>query len=188
MTWFSKTKPTDKDEDIFLSEFPIWAAIRSAELVGELQAEVKTGWSDILKNDEARSELIHCLIGAHLFYLSFTPEGQIIGQLFGENILLKSLSFLPERAKNFFALTNDLYERDRLKDEDTFLSSLEDFYKIKIDPLDAYVAFVAEQEVCGSEEFSNQIGELLPILNRLHVGLLEWMKKIVDRWATQNKK
>ena len=47
MGWFSKSK-TNKDSEIFLSEFPSWVAIHSAKLVDELQKEDKTGWAEIL--------------------------------------------------------------------------------------------------------------------------------------------
>ncbi len=182
MAWFSKSKP-DRDLQIFLSEFPSWAAIHSARLVDELQAEDTTGWAEILKNDSAKEKLSNCFIGAHFLYLRLGAEGEIATLLFGEDIFEKSLSSLPEKAKIFVALAYSLYEKNNQRGKDGMTSSLEDFYKIKINPLDACVAFVIDQEVNGSKEFSLLLGELLPTLNRLQIQQLEWLKGLTEKWS-----
>jgi hypothetical protein len=182
MGWFSKSK-TNKDSEIFLSEFPSWVAIHSAKLVDELQKEDKTGWAEILSDSSAKLRLTNCFIGAHTLYLSLGPEGGIVISLFGDKVLEESLSSLPDKAKAFFLLTHTMYEKDQLKGKDSISSSLGDFYKIKIDPLDACVAFATDQEVNNSEEFSGLIGGLLPILNRLQVEQLKWLKELTGRWS-----
>jgi len=182
MGWFSKEKPT-RDAALFLTEFPSWAAIHSAKLVGELETEDNTGWTDVLKDSSANSRMTNCFIGAHAFYLSQRPEGAIVTALFGENVLKDSLQALPEKAKVFVALAYGLFEKDQLNGKGSLHSSLEDFYKIKIDPLDAYVAFVIDKEVNDSEEFSFRLGGLLPILNRLQVEQLDWLKEMTGKWG-----
>ena len=182
MGWFSKPKQT-KDATLFLTEFPSYAAIHSAKLVNELEIEDNTGWPEVLKDGTTKSKLTSCFIGAHTFYLSQRPEGAIVTALFGENVLKDSLTALPEKAKVFVALTYGLFEKDHLNGKGGLPSSLGDFYKIKIDPLDAYVAFVTDKEVNDSEEFSFRLGGLLPILNRLQVEQLQWLKEMTDKWG-----
>lgn len=182
MGWFSKSK-IDKDSEVFLSEFPSWVAIHSAKLVDELKKEDDTGWVEILSDSSTKSKLINCFIGAHILYLSIRPEGGIVTLLFGDSIFEKSFSSLPDQAKTFFLLTHTLYEKDKLNGGNSISSSLEEFYKIKIDPLDACVAFASDQEVNNSEEFSGLIGGLLPILNRLQVEQVKWLKELTGRWS-----
>ena len=185
MGWF-KTKPT-KDATLFLTEFPSYVAIHSAKLVDELAKEDNTGWADVLKDSTAKSKLTNCFIGAHAFYLSQRPEGAIVTALFGENVIKDSLSALPEKAKVFVALTYGFFEKDHLNGKSSLPSSLGDFYKIKIDPLDAYAAFITDKEVNDSEEFSFRLGGLLPILNRLQVEQLQWLKEMTDKWGKIRK-
>lgn len=182
MGWFTSSE-ADKDLQTFLSEFPTWAAIQSAKLAQELQAGDEAGWGEVLENASKKSKLINCFIGAHLVYLSLRPEGELARLLFGKNILEKSLSSLPDEAKACAVLILSFYEKDSQKGEQRFSSSLENFYKIKIDPLDACVAFIVDKEVNNSEEFSFLIGGLLPTLNRLQVQQLEWLKKMTERWS-----
>lgn len=184
MGWFSKSKQ-NKDSQLFLSEYPSWVAIHSAKLAEELQADDTTGWAEILKDNPAKTSLTNCLIGAHLCYLSLTPEGGYTTLLFGEDVLEKSLSSLPDGAKGFFLLAHSFYEKDVERGEDSISSSLGDFYKIQVDPLDACVAFVIDQKVNKSEVFSPLVGDLLPILNKLQVQQLEWLKRVAERWARQ---
>ena len=180
MGWFSKSEPS-KDLRLFLSEFPTWAAVQSAKLVDELQTEDTTGWSKILENNSSRLKLTDCFIGANIFYLRVTPEGALASLLFGENFLEKSLPSLPDQAKICFALTYKFFEKEG-QNGNTFTSSLEKWYKIKIDPLDASAAFVIEQEINGSQEFNFLVGGLLPTLNRLRIQQLEWLKAMTEKW------
>ena len=182
MGWFTKTKE-DKDLQIFLSEFPTWAAIHSAQLADELLAKDEMVWGKILKNTSKKSELINGFIGAHLVYLSLRPEGEIARLLFGKDILEKSLASLPNKAKASAVLVLSFYEKDSQKGEQRFSSSMESFYKIKIDPLDACVAFILDKEVNNSEEFSSLIAGLLPTLNSLQVEQLEWLKNMTEEWS-----
>src|SRR5665811_738037 len=157
MGWFSKSK-TNKDTEIILSEFPSWAAIHSAKLVSELKAEDLPEWTGILKNDAIKLKFTNCLIGAHIFYLSVAPEGGFL-YLFGEKIPEQLLSSLPEEAKKLFVLAFSFYKKKHLGDKDEWLSSIEKFYGIKIDSLDANAAYAIEHEVCGpSKDFSGLIG------------------------------
>lgn len=181
MGFFSKSEPSN-DSRLFLSEFPTWVAIQSAKLVDELQTEDTTGWSEILQNNSARLKLVDCLIGANLFYLRVTPEGRLASSLFGEDFLEKSLSHLPDEAKVCFALMYKYYEKEN-QSGSTFTSSLEHWYKIKIDPLDACVAFVIEHEINDSEEFNLLVGGLLPTLNHLRIKQLEWLKEMAEKWS-----
>lgn len=181
MGWFSKVEPSN-DLRLFLSEFPAWVAIQSTKLVGELQSNDTTGWSEILRNDSSKQKLINCLIGANMFYLRFTPEGTIASGLFGEDFLEKSLSSLPDQAKTCFAMAYKFYEKEN-QGGNTFTSSLENWYKIKIDPLDACLAFIIERQVNNSEEFNLLIGGLLPTLNRLRINQLEWLKVMTEKWS-----
>lgn len=179
MRLFSKSK-SDKDSEIILSEFPSWAAIHSAMLVNELQVEDLPEWTGILKDDAVKSKFINCLIGAHMFYLCIGFEGGVLS-LFGENIIEELLFILPEESKKVSVLA--LYKEKTSSNNDEPLSSIEEFYGIEIDPIDANIAFVIEQEMYSSKEFSGLIGYLLPILNRLRVGQLEWLKGMVDKWS-----
>ncbi len=182
MELFSKSKPNN-DLQLFLSEFPVWAAILSVKLVDELQTEDTTSrWPTILENSLSRQKLIDCLIGANLFYIRLTPEGALASLLFGENFLEKVLPSLPDETKVYFAMAYQFYEKEN-QNGNVFTSLLENWYKIKIDPLDACAAFVIEQEISGSEEFTLLVGALLPTLNRLRVKQLEWLKEITEKWS-----
>ncbi len=181
MGWFRKPK-TNKDSEIFLSEFPSWASTHSAKLVDELSSEDPTGWSKILKDNSIKLKLIDCLIGANIFYLRTTPEGGLASLLFGEDFLEKSLPSLPNQAKVCFVLAYKFYEKES-QSGNTFCSSLENWYKIKIDPLDASLAFVIEQQVVGGEEFNLLVGRLLPTLNLLRIQQLEWLKEMTAKWS-----
>lgn len=182
MSWFSKVK-INKDSEIFLSEFPAWVAIHSAKLVDGLELDKTSSWAKILENKVAKERLVNCFIGAHVFYLQFSPEGELIASLFGEDALGKALFALPNKAKIFFTLAYELYEKNSKNGKDSLTSSLEDWYKIKIDPLDAHVAFIAHWEVSNNKEFSVLPGELLSTLNLLQVQQLGWLKGIVDKWS-----
>ncbi len=181
MGWFSKSK-TDKDSEIILNEFPSWSAINSTKLVAELKKEDLPDWTGILSNDEIKSKFINCLIGAHLFYLCLAPEGGYLS-IFGEKIQEKLMHSLPDEAKKFFVLAFAFHEK-KTQEIDNQHSSMEKLYGIKIDPLDADVAFIIEQEVCGpSEDFSGLISYLLPILNRLRISQLKWLGNTVKKWS-----
>lgn len=181
MGWFSKSEPS-KDLRLFLSEFPTWASVQSVKLADELQTEDTTGWSGILEDNSCRLKLIDCLIGANIYYLRATPEGALASLLFGENFLEKTLPSLPNQAKICFALAYKFFEKES-ESGHTFSSSLENWYKAKIDPLDACAAFVIEQQVHGSQEFNLLVGGLLPTLNRLRIRQLEWLKEMTEKWS-----
>jgi hypothetical protein len=181
MTRFSKSKPS-KDSQVFLSEFSSRAAIQSAKLVDELLANDRTEWAGILIDQSAKLALTNCFIGAHFLYLRLGIEGEI-ATLFGQDVFEKSLPSLPEKARIFVSLAYRLYEKNNQHGNDDLTSSLENFYKIKINPLDACVAFTIYQQIRNSEEFSPLIGDLLPILNRLQIQQIEWLKVLTDTWT-----
>jgi hypothetical protein len=180
MSWFSKPK-INKDSELFLSEFPSWVSIHSAKLVNQLQTDERNGWSEILRIDANKSQLTDFLIGAHLFYLNKSAEGGIVISLFGNNILERSLFLVPEQAKVFYFMANTTLEKQSREGKNGITSLLEDFYKIKIDPLDATVAFVADNLINDSKDFSAHIGELLPTLNQLCVEQLRWIKEMIKK-------
>ena len=181
MGWFS-TKKESEGLRLFLSEFPTWAAVHATKLVDDLKTEDKNGWEYTLKYDARRLKLIDCLIGANIFYFRNTPEGALASLLFGDDFLEKSLPSLPDEAKVCFYLAQKFYEKES-QHGNSFTSSLESWYKIKIDPLDASLAFVIEQEIVHSEEFNLLVGGLLPTLNRLRVEQLEWLKTMTAKWS-----
>lgn len=187
MSWFSKPK-INKDSELFLSEFPSWASIHSAKLVGELQADGRIGWSEILRSEAKKSQLTELLIGAHLFYLAQSIEGGIVITLFGNDILERCFSFVPEQAKVFYLMANMNLEKESQSGKGGITGLLGAFYKIKVDPLDAIVAFVVDQLVNDSKEFNSQIGELLPTLNQLQVEQLKWIKDMIKKWSKNDQK
>ncbi|HCC05151.1 TPA: hypothetical protein DEP58_02485 [Patescibacteria group bacterium] len=185
MGWFSKTK-LNSDLQLFLSEFPTWAAVQSTELITKLETEDTNGWAEILEDNSAKLKLIDCLIGANLFYLRTTPEGALASLLFGVDFLEKSLPSLPNQAKGCFVLAYNFYEKET-QSGNTFTSSLEDWYKIKIDSLDACVAFVIEHEFNSGEEFNLLFESLLPTLNHLRIQQIEWLMAMSEKWSKAKK-
>lgn len=179
MKWFSKNKKNE-DATIILNEFSVWATIHSINLIDELQKDDKLGWAELINNNIKKSEIIDCFLGAHLFYLNNNVAGDIVNLLFGNDVFEKILSTLPERAKKIAVLSHTL---QKTNDNVLITSSLENFYNIKINPFDACVAFVIDQEINNSDEFSNKIGGLLPILNRLQIEQLDWLNELVEKWS-----
>lgn len=179
MGWFSKNK-VKKDSDIILNEFSLWSTVHSVDLTNELQRDEKLGWTEIINDKTKKLKVIDCFLGAHLFYLNNNVAGDIVNLLFGNDVFEKILSTLPEKAKKIAVLSHTLNNTNQ---NDSITSSLENLYNIKIKPIDACVAFVIDQEINNSNEFSIRIGGLLPILNQLQVEQLDWLNELVKKWS-----
>ncbi len=195
MGWFSKEKTRiELITDSFIEEYPVWASQHSTKLIDELisnAAGLAEGtWKQLLQDNKNIVKLTNIFTGAHGVFLMINPEGAIVSALFGEKTIEKCIKLMPPASQNFALLTfaSNLKRTEKEGNNiiDSYLTSLEEYFKIKINPLDAHVAFVATDEIIGGDTdqvFSPTltIAGLLPTLNRLQQEQLTWLKDFTGR-------